>query len=179
MHGPTASHQSQSADHAGLLHRASRVLPVWRPRRRPVEAVPRAEQLHALLALLDEGIAAQPSADRAVAACGEPGPVSGAVTQTAGELISVYRRLNVRLSRLSVDDELEPLKQYAARLLTYHQWLLHEAVNLACAAVQKDPRVDAVRRRLHGTGRPGDELRAVRDRVDALAADVDEQEKHA
>ncbi|MFD0208615.1 hypothetical protein ACFVH9_05645 [Streptomyces hirsutus] len=54
-----------------------------------------------LLAIVDEAVAAQPVADRVVAARGRPGPVSGAVTQTGGEQISVYHKLNVRLSRLS------------------------------------------------------------------------------
>ncbi|MEU6284392.1 hypothetical protein [Streptomyces sp. NPDC047028] len=137
------------------------------------------EQLQALLAVLDDGVIAQPAADRVVAACGQPGPVSGSVTHAAGEQISTYHRLNVRLRQLPVNDEFGELKDRAGRLLAYHQWILHQAVNLVGAGVHPDSRVEAARQRLHGLGRPGDGLRQLRDEVRDLAEQVRAQETAA
>ncbi|WP_406358845.1 hypothetical protein OHB56_40285 [Streptomyces sp. NBC_01635] len=96
----------------------------------------------ALLAIVDEAVPAQPVADRVVAARGRPGPVSGAVTQTGGEQISVYHRLNARLSRLFIDDGFDELGKRAFWLLSCHQRILHQAVNFACAT-HPDPRAEA------------------------------------
>jgi hypothetical protein len=166
---PRPSRRASPTAPAGPLHRAGRALLGWWPRRRAEPAATRAEQLYALLAVLDEGVAAQSTADGVVAACGEPGPVSGSVARAAGEQISVYHKLNVRLRRLGVDDDLDELKQRAGRLLDYHQWILHQAVNLAGAAVHPDARVEAARQRLDGLGRPGDGLRNLREEVKDLA----------
>lgn len=139
---------------------------LWR-RRRPELPSTRHDQLTALTSILDEAVAAQPVADEVVADCGRPGPVSAAVAQTGGEQISVYHKLNTRLRELPVDDDLDDLKQRGARLLAYHQWLLHQALNLAFAT-NPDARVEAIRQRMRGLGDPAVGLRDLREEAREL-----------
>lgn len=165
----------ESPPPAGPLRRtAHALLHLW-PRKRTERPATRQEQLAALMAILDDAVAAQPVADRVVAACGRRGPVSGSVTHTGGEQMSVYHKLNVRLSELSVDDDFEERKQRAARFLAYHQWILHQAVSLACAT-SPDPRVEAARLRMRGLGDPAEGLRDLRDEVKDLAERVSGEE---
>lgn len=128
----------------------------------------RQAQLTALADLLDEAVRAQPAADRAIAACGEPGAVPAAALFEAGRQDSVFYGLLVRLRGLPVDQELTGLQERASRLLGCHFWLVHEAVNLVCA-LQRGDRAEAARLRLHGLGALAAELRVLRDEVRAAA----------
>jgi hypothetical protein len=149
---------------SGLWLRAARLL--VRLRRRPAPARPsRAAQLRALAGLLDEAVEAQLPVDLAVAACGEPGPVSCQTAQEAGRQSVVLHRLRGRVRELAVTDaDLVEAQAYAGRLLAYDQWMVRQALNLAFT-VHPDARVEAARLRLNGLGRPADDLRRLRDAV--------------
>ncbi|MEU6754880.1 hypothetical protein [Streptomyces sp. NPDC046685] len=129
----------------------------------PARSTPQV-QLLALAALLDEAVAAQPLADRAVAACGQPAPVPGSAAQDAERQNSVYHRLIVRLRAMHLAEDLTPVGEQASRLLAYHEWILHHAVNLAFTS-QPDPRIEAARLRLNGLGKPAVDLRRLRDEI--------------
>ncbi|WP_367324889.1 hypothetical protein [Streptomyces sp. HUAS ZL42] len=150
----------------GLWLRAARLLA--RLRRGPAPARPsRAAQVRALAVLLDEVVAAQRPVDLAVAACGEPGPVSCQAAQEAGRQSVVLHRLRGRVGELDVTDaDLVEAQAYAGRLLAYDQWMVRQALDLAFT-VHRDPRVEAARLRINGLGRPADELRRLRDSVRA------------
>ncbi|MCI3269880.1 hypothetical protein [Streptomyces cylindrosporus] len=132
--------------------------------RRPAPAGPsRPAQVLALVAVLDEAVAAQTPADRAVAACGEPGPVSRQTARACGLQSIALHRLRTRLQDLRITDpELARAQDRAARLLAYDLWMLRESLNLAFT-VHHDPRTEAARLRLNGLGRHADDLRRLRD----------------
>ena len=144
-----------------------------RLRRRPAPArLSRAAQLRILAGLLDEAVAAQRPVDLAVAACGEPGPVSCQTAQEAGRQSVVLYRLRGRVCELAVTDaDLVEAQAYAGRLLAYDQWMVRQALNLAFT-VHPDPRVEAARLRINGLGRPADELRRLRDAVRSQAGEA-------
>jgi len=120
-------------------------------------------QLRALTALLDEAVTAQLGADRAVAACGEPGPVRSETAQACGRHSVTFHRLSGRLHRLPMTyPDLIEARAHAGRLLDYDQWMVRQAMNLAFT-VHADERTEAARMRLNGLGRPADELRRLRD----------------
>ncbi|MGW2782754.1 hypothetical protein ACWC3X_16155 [Streptomyces populi] len=147
----------------GVLRRhAVRLLA--KPRRRPAPAPPpRSVQLRALTALLDEAVAAQTPADRTVAACGEPGPLSGQTAREAGRQYRVLHRLHARVRDLPLTEaDLVRAQEYAGRLLSYGQWMMREAMDLAFPSNPR-PGVEAARLHLNGLGRPADDLRRLRD----------------
>lgn len=156
-------------------HRAGHAL--WRRRRPRVAAVAatRRAQLTALADLLDEAVAAQPAADRAIAACGEPGALPAAAPFEAGQQESVFYGLVVRLRRLRVDPEPAGYHERASSLLNCHFWLLHEAMNLVCG-LQRGDRSEAARLRLNGLGAPAAELRALRDEIRAAVRCTDAED---
>ncbi|MGW0966618.1 hypothetical protein [Streptomyces sp. NPDC002516] len=133
-------------------------------RRRPAPVRPaRAAQLRALTALLDEAVAAQTPADLVVAACGEPGPLSGQTAQEAGRQCMVLHRLHARMRDLPLtESDLVEVQEYAGRLLAYDQWMLREAMDLAFPT-NPHPTGEAARLHLNGLGKPADELRRLRD----------------
>ncbi|MFF3448343.1 hypothetical protein ACFYXJ_14560 [Streptomyces sp. NPDC002667] len=133
-------------------------------RRRPAPVRPvRAAQLRALTALLDEAVAAQTPADRVVAACGEPGPLSGQTAQEAGRQCMALHRLHARMRDLPLtESDLVRVQEYAGRLLAYDQWMLREAMDLAFPT-NPHPTGEAARLHLNGLGRPADDLRRLRD----------------
>ncbi|MEU0679967.1 hypothetical protein [Streptomyces albogriseolus] len=121
--------------------------------------LPRTAQMRLLLALLEDAVAAQRTADAAVAACGEPGPVCGEVARDCGRASSAFVHLRARLRDLPLTDpDLVRTRAYAGRLLAYDQWMVHQSVNLAFT-VHPDARTEAARRQLNGLGRPADDLR--------------------
>jgi hypothetical protein len=125
--------------------------------------------VRALAALLDEAVAGQQAADRAVAACGEPGPVSGQSAQDCGRQSVAFHRLSGRVHDLPLTDpDLVEAQAYAGRLLAYDQWMLRQALDLAFT-VHHDARTEAARLRINGLGRPADDLRRLRDAVRAQA----------
>lgn len=127
----------------------------------------RRAQLRALLAVLDEAVAAQRPADAAVAACGEPGPVSGRTAQDCGHAGSAIVRLRARLLALPLTQpDLLAAQAYAGRLLAYDQWMLRQSLNLAFST-HPDARTQEARQRLNGLGRPADDLRRLRDALRA------------
>ncbi|MEU9279709.1 hypothetical protein [Streptomyces sp. NPDC048341] len=119
--------------------------------------------MRALLAVLDEAVAAQEPADAAVASCGEPGPVSGQAARDCGDASSAFLHLRARLREVALTDaDLVHTRAYAGRLLDYDQWMVHQSVNLAFT-VHPDARTEAARLQLNGLGRPADDLRRLRD----------------
>ncbi|MEV7070509.1 hypothetical protein [Streptomyces sp. NPDC093990] len=139
-----------------------------RPRRRPVPVRPsRPDQLRALLAVLDEAVAAQGPADEAVAACGEPGPVPRGTARDCGLQSIGLHRLRARLQDLgTTDPDLLAAQARAARLLAYDLWMLRASMNLAFAD-RPVARTEAARLGLNGLGRPADDLRRLRDTLRA------------
>ncbi|TQK50265.1 hypothetical protein FBY35_0589 [Streptomyces sp. SLBN-118] len=155
-----------------LLHRAARVLGHRRPAGATTPLRPaRSEQLRTLADVLDAAVAAQPLADRLVAACGEPEPVPGAVAIAAGEQVVVYHRLRGMVRALPADDDVAEVSERAVRLLSYHQWMLHQSLVFAFTT-NPDSRVEAGRLQLNGLGAPADALRELRDQVRAAADGV-------
>ncbi|MFJ7280761.1 hypothetical protein [Kitasatospora sp. NPDC098663] len=138
-------------------------------RTHPPALPPRDVQLARLLAILDEAVAAQGESDRIVAACGASGAVSGSVGRSGGVQLNIYQRLGTRLVHLDVDDTLAPYHEHAMRLIAYHRWILHEAMNLAFTP-HPDPRAEAMRSRLAGLGRPAADLRTLRHDLHTLAS---------
>ncbi|MFF4499681.1 hypothetical protein [Streptomyces sp. NPDC001401] len=143
-------------------HRAVRTLA--RLHHHPAPARPsRPAQLLALVAVLDEAVAAQTPADAAVAACGEPGPVSRQTARMCSRQSITLHRLRTRLQDLELTDpDLVRARAHAARLLAYDLWMLRESVNLAFT-LRPDPRTEATRLRFNGLGRHADDLRRLRD----------------
>ncbi|WP_327320145.1 hypothetical protein [Streptomyces sp. NBC_01235] len=145
-----------------LRHRAARLLA--RLHHSPAPGGPsRQAQARALLAVLDEAVAAQRPADAAVAACGEPGPVAGRTAQDCGRAGSAFLRLRARLLELPLTEpDLLAAQAYAGRLLAYDQWMVRQSLNLAFS-VHPDVRTEEARQRLNGLSRPADDLRRLRD----------------
>ncbi|MET9060777.1 MULTISPECIES: hypothetical protein [Streptomyces] len=137
---------------------------------RPPPAAPRPSrevQARALLAVLEEAVAAQRPADAAVAACGEPGPVPGRVARDCGDAASALLHLRARLREVPLTEpDLVEARAYAGRLLDYGQWMVHQSANLAFT-VHPDARTEAARRQLNGLGRPADDLRRLLDTLRA------------
>ncbi|MGW3285579.1 hypothetical protein ACWDR3_13150 [Streptomyces sp. NPDC001002] len=124
---------------------------------------PRSAQVRALVAVLDDAVAAQRPADEAVAACGEPGPVSRQTARECGLQSIALHRLRTRLQDLRLTDpDLVLAQAQAARLLSYGLWMLRESLDLAFTA-HRDARTEAARLRLNGLGRRADDLRRLRD----------------
>ncbi|MFG2819103.1 hypothetical protein ACGFX4_06695 [Kitasatospora sp. NPDC048365] len=126
------------------------------------------DQRAALLVVLDEAVAAQAPTDLAVAACGEPGPVPAGLAEVLQRRAAHYARLAGWLHVLPADGDLAAVREEALRLLSYHQWMVHQSANLAFA-VHRAPGVEAARLGVHGLGAPADRLRAVRDTLRAAA----------
>ncbi|MGC0340992.1 hypothetical protein [Streptomyces sp. SLBN-8D4] len=146
------------------------VRPLLRPLlcRRPAPVGPsRPDQLRALVAVLDEAVTAQRPADEAVAACGEPGPVSRGSARDCGQQSIALHRLRARLQDVgTTDPDLVAVQARAARLLAYDLWMLRASLNLAFT-VRPVERTEAARLRLNGLGRPADDLRRLRDTLRA------------
>lgn len=134
------------------------------PAHRPAPARPsRRAQLLALVAVLDEAVAAQTAADAAVAACGEPGPVSRLTARMCSRQSGTLHRLRTRLQDLELTEpDLERAQARAARLLAYDLWMLRQSLDLAFT-LRPDPRTEAARLHLNGLGRHADDLRRLRD----------------
>ncbi|MFI6408655.1 hypothetical protein [Streptomyces sp. NPDC050548] len=159
---PASSPGSSTA----LLHRAVRLVTRLRPPPAP-PPVPRPVQARALLAVLENAVAAQRRADAAVASCGEPGPIPGQVARDCSDASSAFLRLRARLRELPLSDpDLAQTRAYAGRLLDYGQWMVHQSVNMAFT-VHPDARTEAARLQLNGLGRPADDLRRLRDTLKA------------
>ncbi|MFJ9906202.1 hypothetical protein ACIRVK_25475 [Streptomyces sp. NPDC101152] len=138
--------------------------PSPRTRRHPVPPEPsRPDQVRALVAVLDEAVAAQRPADAAVAACGEPGPVSCQTARACSLQSIALHRLRTRLQDLRLTDpDLTRTQDQAARLLSFDLWMLRESLDLAFT-VRPDARTEEARQRLNGLGRHADDLRRLRD----------------
>ncbi|MGW1037051.1 hypothetical protein ACWD4Z_33225 [Streptomyces antibioticus] len=139
--------------------------------RRRVRAGParpsREAQVGALLAVLEEAVALQRSADAAVAACGEPGAVAGRAARDCGVAGTAILHVRSRLRELTLTEpDLLEARAYAGRLLDYGQWMVHQSANLAFT-VRRDARTEAARCQLNGLGRPADDLRRLRDTLTA------------
>jgi len=147
--------------------------PLVRPHRRPAPVGPsRPDQLRALLAVLDEAVAAQRPADEAVAACGEPGPVARGAARDCGLQSIGLHRLRARLQDLgTTDPDLVAAQARAGRLLAYDLWMLRASMNLAFTTRPVD-RTEAARLRINGLGRPADDLRELRDALRAELPDT-------
>ncbi|MGI3222692.1 hypothetical protein ACRJ4B_00440 [Streptomyces sp. GTA36] len=146
---------------ADVWHRALHLLA--RLRHRPAAAlVPRACQVRALLAVLDDAVAAQQPADAAVAACGAPEGATGQAAQDCGRAGTCLHRVRGRLREVPVADaDLVELREGGGRLLAYDLWMVRQALNLAFTA-HPDARTEAARLQLNGLGL-ADNLRLLRD----------------
>jgi hypothetical protein len=153
-----------------VLGRAGHTLLHWWPARQVPPRPNRDAQLQALLAVLDDAVAAQRLADQVVAACGEPGPVTDSVARDGAQQLSTFNHLAQRLRELTVDADLAQLRERAARLLAYHMWMIHESLRLAFSFQLDNSRVEAARLRVNGLGAPADALRELRDDIRLLAA---------
>ncbi|MFG2639155.1 hypothetical protein ACGFX8_36815 [Streptomyces sp. NPDC048362] len=120
--------------------------------------------------MLDEAVSVQQRADVAVAACGEPGPVTGQAAQDCGWAGTDFHRLRARLRELALTDAgLVEIQARADQLLAYDQWMVRQSLNLAFTA-HPDARTEAARLRINGLGRPAGDLRRLRDALRAPAA---------
>ncbi|MEV6209233.1 hypothetical protein [Kitasatospora sp. NPDC051914] len=128
----------------------------------------RRTQAAALLAVLDEAVEEQVSADLALAMCGEPGPVPPGLAEQLSRQSVRYARLAGWLRALPADGDLAGVRDLAVRLVSYHQWMLHQSANLAFSGHHR-PRCEAARQRINGLGAPADRLRELRDRLQAEA----------
>nr|WSY56779.1 hypothetical protein OG999_46025 [Streptomyces sp. NBC_00886] len=149
-----------------LRHRVALFLTRLRPSPAP-PPLPRPAQVRALLAVLEKAMAAQRSADAAVASCGEPGPVFGQTARDCGEASSALLQLRAQLRELPLTDpDLAQARAYAGRLLDYGQWMVRQSMDLAFT-VHPDARTETARLQLNGLGRPADDLRRLRDTLRA------------
>lgn len=147
----------------GVWHRALRLLTRLRGRRPAPARLSRPAQVLALVEVLDEAVTVQQLADAAVAACGEPGPVTGQVAKDGGRAGSAVHRLHARLRELPLtESDLLEAQAHAGRLLAYDQWMVRQSLNLAFT-VHPDARTEAARLQINGLGRPADDLRRLRD----------------
>ncbi len=147
----------------GRWHRALRLRARLLHRRPATVHLSRPAQIRALVEVLDEAMSVQLAADVAVAACGEPGPVSGQAAQDCGHAGSAFHRLRARLWELPLTEtDLMEAQAYAGRLLAYDQWMVCQSLNLAFTA-HRDARTEAARLQINGLGRPADDLRRLRD----------------
>jgi hypothetical protein len=164
---PTPASSHRHAGPVGTLRRVGQMLCGWWPPPRPAPPT-RQVQLLALADILDEAVAAQPAADRAVAACGAPGllPVS-ALKETAAQ-ITIYHHLILRLRALRLASDLLPLGERASRLLAHHEWILNQALGLV-RAPGCDARSQTARQHLNGLGDTAHDLRVLREEVRGLA----------
>ncbi|MFJ9542556.1 hypothetical protein ACIRPX_35625 [Streptomyces sp. NPDC101225] len=155
------------------LRRAGRPLTLWWPTHPPPVTPTRRVCVPALADILDDAVAAQPAADRAVAACGEPGFVPASAVRATAEQITVYhhlivRHLIVRLRALHLSGDLLPVGERASRLLAHHVWILNQALSLV-GAPQTDRGIVAARRQLNGLGSVAGDLRLLREEVRDIA----------
>jgi hypothetical protein len=126
---------------------------------------PRSWQLRELLQLLDDAASAQPLADEVVAACGEPSEVPLRLVRAGARLQVLFYRLRERLDDLALDQDLDELRDPVRRLLLYHQWMLREALKVACSPARAS---SASRLRINGLGAPANQLRDLRDEIRSL-----------
>lgn len=169
MPAPTALGPPAPLPDTGLWRRVVCLLNRLRRRRTPPARPSRPAQIRALVEVLDEAVSAQQLADTAVAACGEPGPVSGQVAQDCGRASTYFHRLQARLRELPLSEtDLLAAQVYVGRLLEYDQWMVRQSLNLAFT-VHHDARTEAARLRINGLGRPADDLRRLRDALKAPA----------
>ncbi|GHJ41178.1 hypothetical protein [Streptomyces sp. TS71-3] len=158
--GPPSSVQDEG--HHDLLWNVWHTL-FHRKSRTPSGPTPQV-QLLALAGLLDEAVRAQPSADRALAACGEAAPVTGAEANEASKQNTFFHHLLVRLRALRINDpDAIALMRRASRLISYYQWPLSQAAQLAHGAHE------ALQVRLNALAVPAADLRELRDEVRASA----------
>lgn len=114
---------------------------------------PRSGHLREFLRLLDEAALVLPAADEVVAACGEQSEVAVDLVRAGSRLQVVFSKLRDRLGDLDLDQDLEPARDRAGRLLLYHQWMLREALLAACSVHGRDR--DTGRGWINGLGGTG------------------------
>ncbi|MEU6497106.1 hypothetical protein ABZ890_43260 [Streptomyces sp. NPDC046984] len=155
-----------SAGPVDVLRWAGRLVAGWWPLR---PAMPtRQVQLYALVGILDDAVEAQPSADRAVDACSQASVPPSTAIEDAARQLSVYHHLMLRLRALRLPSDLQPLGEHASRLLSHHEWILHQTLTVA-RAPRSDERLAQARQELNGLGAAADDLRALRDDVQERA----------
>ncbi|MFD0273653.1 hypothetical protein ACFVHB_07010 [Kitasatospora sp. NPDC127111] len=164
-------------DRRGVLSAVARA--VHRSRlRHPPPGPDRPAQLLALAAVVADAVGEQLTADRVVAACGDPGPVPGEVARTAARQAVQYLHIATRLRDLAADGDVALLRERALRLVLYHQWMLRQSANFAFTS-HPDARTEQARLRINGLGAPGDRLRELYQEVRATAGRADRPEAGA
>ncbi|POX55082.1 hypothetical protein C3489_12280 [Streptomyces sp. Ru71] len=130
--------------------------------------------MRALLAVLDDTVAAQSPVDAAVAACGSPDGATGQAAQDCGRAARTLLRLRARLGELPITEpDLIDVQASAGRLLAYDQWMVQQALNVAFTT-HPDARTEAARLELNGLGRPADTLRRLRDALARMSRVAEE-----
>jgi hypothetical protein len=138
----------------------------WRdPGGQPMRRPSRAEQLRALVQVLDAAADAQLRADEIVAACGEGTPLPLSFARDGARLQVAYYRLSRQLDDLDLDAEWEDTRERAGALLRYHQWVLREALTVAYSPHLKG--AARLRCRINGLGEPANRLRELRSFIQA------------
>ncbi|WP_416980883.1 hypothetical protein [Streptomyces sp. T028] len=156
----------------GLWHRTLRLLAQVRRPRPAAACLPRTSQVRALMAVLDDAVAAQKPVDAAVAACGAPEGPTGQAAQDCGRAGSRIHQLCARLRELPLTQpDLVEVRALAGRLLSYDQWMVRQALNLAFSA-HPDARTEAARLQFNGLCRPADDLRRLRDALEAISPEA-------
>ncbi|MEU6284400.1 hypothetical protein [Streptomyces sp. NPDC047028] len=121
----------------------------------------RADDLAAVLPLLDRAAFLQPEAEQIIHECAGPGKAAEDLARRGNAVVVAYWQLRRDLLPVEVSLADRSLKDDIRRLLLYHEWSVHEAVDCACSPQQTEKMAGA-RAQMHGLGAPGARLRALR-----------------
>jgi hypothetical protein len=134
----------------------------------------RTDDLTALLPLLDRAAFLQPQAEQVIHECAAPGTPAEDLAERGKSVIVGYWQLRRDLQPLGVSMKAQPLKDEIRRLLLYHEWSVHEAVDCAYSP-QQTAKMIAARAQMHGLGAPGARLRELRQDLTEEYAALTEQ----
>lgn len=138
----------------------------------------RADDLAAILPLLDRAAFLQPEAEQVIQECAAPGHVAEDLAGRGNAVVVGYWRLRRDLLPVQLSSATLPMKDEIRRLLLYHEWSVHEAVDCACSP-QQTARMAAARAQMRGLGAPAARLRELRqDLKQEFAALTDTEDEH-
>lgn len=121
----------------------------------------RADELAALLPLLDRAAFLQPEAEQVIHECAVPGRLAEDLAERANAVVVGYWRLRHELLPVEVSLAAGPLKDEIRRLLLYHELSVHDAVDSAYSP-QQTAKMVAARAQMRGLGAPAARLRELR-----------------
>ncbi|MFJ9542554.1 hypothetical protein ACIRPX_35610 [Streptomyces sp. NPDC101225] len=128
---------------------------------RPATARSRADDLASLVPLLDRAAFLQPEAEQVIRECAAPGKVAEDLAKRGNAVVVGYWQLRRDLLPVEVSPAGRSVKDEIQRLLLYHEWSVHEAVDCAVSP-QQTARMTAARAQMHGLGAPAARLRELR-----------------